>query len=225
MSEKSLRNIFLFGTLFFMLILIGMTVDSLRQVATARTPQVTDQVVAGKRTWQSKNCNDCHTILGIGGYYAPELTKVMDRRGEFWLQSWLTDPQAVIPGTTMPNQRLTPAQVSDLVAFLGWVGKIDTNGWPPQPLASLGTAPSGELLFQQKGCIGCHMINGKGATGPGPNLSHIASQPYDALPNTPEFIATWLENPAAQKPGTIMPRLPLTPAERDALVQYLVTLK
>lgn len=236
MSEKWLRNIFIFGTLFFLVILFGMTVDSLTQVVSARTAQVTDQVVAGKRIWQAKNCNDCHTILGIGGYFAPELTKVYSRRGPAWLQAWLKNPQAVMPGTTMPNQNLTDADVGNLVAFFQWVNQIDTNNWPPAPLVpgAAGTAPagaaaapagpSGEALFQQKGCTGCHLINGKGGTF-GPDLSHIGSQPYDALPNTPDFLTKWLDDPLAQKPGTTMPRIPMTVAERDALVQYLTGLK
>lgn len=228
MSERVWRNIFIFGTLFFLILLAGMTVDSLIKVTTVRTPELTEQVVAGKRVWQRKNCNDCHTILGIGGYFAPELTKVADRRDAAWLRRWLKNPQAVKPGTTMPDQHLTDAEVDSLIAFFQWVSQIDTNNWPPQPLVAAGGAQeglSGALLFQQKGCSGCHMINGQGAAGPGPDLSHIGSQPYDDLPNTPEFLAKWLEDPQAQKPGTAMPRIPMSQAERDALVQYLISLK
>jgi hypothetical protein len=60
MSEKTLRSIFLFGTLFFLVILGGMTADSLSRVTSARTPQLRDQGVAGKRIWQGKNCVDAN---------------------------------------------------------------------------------------------------------------------------------------------------------------------
>lgn len=228
MNEKHWRNVFIYGTLFFLVILVAMTVDSLAQVNAGRTPEVTDQVVAGKRVWQVRNCSSCHTILGIGGYFAPELTKTMDRRGAAWMYDWLKDPKAVDPNATMPNQKLTDAQAADLTAFFTWVSGIDTNDWPPAPIAAAagGSGESaGALLFQQKGCAGCHRINGQGAAGPGPDLSKIGSEPYDGMPNTPEFLAAWLDDPAAQKPGTTMPRLPLTPAERDALVEYMVGLK
>ena len=43
MSEKAFRNIFVFGTLFFFVILAAMTVDSLRQVSRLRTPPLTEQ--------------------------------------------------------------------------------------------------------------------------------------------------------------------------------------
>ncbi len=229
MSEKALRNIFIAGTLFFFLILAGMTADTLRQVNNIRTPPLTDQVVEGKRVWQSKNCDDCHTILGIGGYYAPEVTKVFNRRGAGWLRSWLKDPLSMDPAATMPNQHLSDSQIESVVAFFDWVSQIDTNNWPPQPLAlgaaGTGSQPSGALLFDQKGCSACHMVNGRGAAGPGPDLSHIAGQPYDGLPNTPDFLAKWLADPQAQKPGTLMPRLGLSDSDIQTLVEYLTGLK
>lgn len=255
MSEQALRNIFVFGTLLFLLILAAMTVDSLSQVASARTAQLTDQVVAGKVVWQNKNCNDCHTILGIGGYYAPEMTKEFNRRGVAWLKAYLKDPQKVLPNATMPNQNLTDQQAQDLVAFFQWVSLIDTNDWPPQPLnvqkaAAVAPAPavpqpaaqpttssssaapvptptpalSGAVVYQDKGCDGCHVINGQGGRS-GPDLSHIGSQPYDGLPNTAEFLGKYLEDPQAQNAGALMPPVPMTAAERDALVQYLTSLK
>ncbi len=228
MTEKALQRTFVGGVAVFLVILALMTVDSLNKVSAGRTPAVTDQVAHGKYVFQRKNCNDCHTILGIGGYFAPELTKVADRRDAAWLTAFLADPQAAKPGTTMPNQKLAQADVADLVAFFDWVRRIDTNGWPPQPLTAVGTAagrPVAPGAFAAKGCTGCHMVDGQGAAGPGPDLSHISTTPYDALANTPEFLGRWLSDPPAVKPGTLMPKLPLTPEELVSLVRYLTALK
>ena len=229
MTERTLQRTFVWGTAFFMVALIVMSRDSLRQVTTARTPALTADVVAGKHAWGRRNCNDCHTILGIGAYFAPDLTKVAERRDAAWLQAFLADPQATKPGTTMPNQRLVQADVAGLVAFFDWVRRIDTNGWPPPPRATLAAGgaprPAAPGAWQGKGCGGCHMVDGRGASGPGPDLSRIGAAPYDALPNTAEFLARWLDDPPGRKPGTAMPRLPLSPAERDSLVQYLVALR
>jgi len=228
MTEKALQRTFVGGTVVFLVVLAAMTADSLHQVNAARTPLVTDQVAHGKYVFQRKNCNDCHTILGIGGYYAPDLTKVSERRDTSWLRAFLADPQAAKPGTTMPSQRLAAADVADLVAFFDWVRHIDTNGWPPKPLGSIAVAagrPTPPGAWQGKACGGCHMIDGQGASGPGPDLSHIGSTPYDALANTPEFLARWLADPPGTKPGTLMPKLPLSQAELDSLVSYLVALK
>jgi cytochrome c oxidase subunit 2 len=69
------------------------------------------------------------------------------------------------------------------------------------------------------------MIDGQGAAGPGPDLSHIGAQPYDGLGNTPAYLARFLADPAAEKPGTQMPKVPLSQAELDSLVHFLVSLK
>jgi len=224
MSLKMLRNIFIGGTAVFLLALIVLTVQTLSEVNAKRTPGLTQEVVEGKKVWQNKNCNDCHTILGIGGYWAPDMTKEADVRDAQFLTAFLKDPQAAKPGTTMPNQRLTDQQVANMVAFLQWVSKIDTNDWPPKPLAPTSNL-SGALVYQQKGCPACHMVNGKGAAGPGPDLSHVGSQSFNGQPNTPDFLSRWLENPQAVKPGTTMPAVPMTAEERSAIVEYLVSLK
>ncbi len=215
MSEIFLRRTFFTVTILSVLVLGAMTIDSLRQVASARTPPLSAAVVAGKHVWQAHDCNDCHTILGIGGYYAPELTRVMDRRDEAWLRRFLKNPAAAKPGTTMPDQRLSDADVEALIAFHRWVNAINTNGWPPSPRIANASA-TGALLFEQKGCVDCHRLNGRGASEPGPDLSRVADRP-DAR----AYAIGWLENPEQQKADALMPRPELTGAERAALVAYL----
>ena len=139
MTEKAWQRTFVWGSAFFLVLLAGMTVDSLRRVEAGRTPPVTDRVAHGKYVFQRHNCNDCHTILGIGGYYAPDLTKEADRRDSTWLAAFLAAPAQAKPGTTMPNQRLAQADVANLVVFLDWVRHIDTNNWPPRPLSAIET--------------------------------------------------------------------------------------
>jgi len=97
-------------------------------------------VTRGKLTTQAKNCMNCHTLLGNGAYYAPDLTKS-------WLdQSWgsadireqemvdfLMNPQDRLHnslGRRMPNLGITEAEARATVAFLKWMSSIDTNGFP-----------------------------------------------------------------------------------------------
>jgi nitric oxide reductase subunit C len=214
MTETSIRRTFFVGTFIAGVALGALSVDSLRQVVTARTPPLSADVIAGKHVWQERNCNDCHTILGIGGYYAPDLTRVVERRDEPWLRKFLKNPAAAKPGTTMPDEQLTDAQVNALVAFHRWVNGINTNNWPPAPL--VGGGGGGALLFDQKGCSTCHSYQGRGADGPGPNLTPIA-QRADARVH----VIGWLADPEQQNPETIMPRPELTLAERAALVAYI----
>src|SRR5512145_853428 len=93
MTKRIAFWIFLMGTVSSALLFLGLTVDTHRQVAAlSHADQLSEQVVAGKRTFEKYNCNDCHTILGFGGYYAPDLTKVVSRLGEEGFRFRVKDP-------------------------------------------------------------------------------------------------------------------------------------
>ena len=95
----------------------------------------------GKMTVQSKNCMNCHTILGNGAYYAPDLTKAwLDPAWssaayrEQLMVDFLMDPDTNARGfgtrRKMPDLDITEAEARGVVAFLKWMSSIDTNGFP-----------------------------------------------------------------------------------------------
>ncbi len=98
-------------------------------------------VTLGKLTTQAKNCMNCHTLLGNGAYYAPDLTKAWldkgwvheDLREELMVQ-FLIDPESNArtfgTGRRMPNLGITEEEARGVVAFLKWMSSIDTNGFP-----------------------------------------------------------------------------------------------
>jgi cytochrome c2 len=45
--------------------------------------------VEGKRVFQAYNCMGCHTIVGNGAYFGPDLTDVYERAGPAWLSAFL----------------------------------------------------------------------------------------------------------------------------------------
>lgn len=100
---------------------------------------------------------------------------------------------------------------------------------PTPAAAALGAnatpADRGKALFLSKGCVGCHTIEGLSSGTVGPNLTHIATQKYDDMDNSPDFLKKWVKDPPAVKPGTAMPNLGLTDAEVDDVVAFLETLK
>ncbi|HEY5870155.1 MAG TPA: c-type cytochrome [Candidatus Tectomicrobia bacterium] len=52
-----------------------LTIDTIRRVpAQTKQQNLTEQVVHGKHLWERNNCMGCHTLLGEGAYYAPELS-------------------------------------------------------------------------------------------------------------------------------------------------------
>lgn len=231
MSNATVRNVFIAGTFFFSVVFLYLTYDTIKQMP-VRTNQdmLTPQVVEGKRAWQKYNCNDCHTILGIGGYYAPDITKVAVYRGDEWLKRFMKDPQGVWPAErVMPDLGLTDEEIDNLVAFMKWVSKIDTNGWPPKPMMAAGpkAAEAGEVegaegarLFVLRGCQGCHTVDGAGGKI-GPDLSHIGSVKPDV-----DWHIKHLKDPRSVVPDSGMPSFSSLPEdELEEISEYLVTLK
>jgi nitric oxide reductase subunit C len=131
LSKKQARAFFLGGTLVTFLAFIGLTVYSLsKSQDQSHSENITEAVVRGKKLWEENNCMGCHSILGEGGYYAPELTKVIDRRGIGYIKAALMSPIPWAPrGRKMVAYEFTDAEADDLVAFFDWIDDIDLNGF------------------------------------------------------------------------------------------------
>jgi cytochrome c oxidase subunit 2 len=83
----------------------------------------------------------------------------------------------------------------------------------------------GRDVFLGSPCATCHTIRGTSAASRvGPDLTHVGSRMTLAagtLPNTAPHLATWLGDPQAVKPGSRMPTVPMSDADRAALIAYL----
>jgi cytochrome c oxidase subunit II len=90
-------------------------------------------------------------------------------------------------------------------------------------------AGAGSSLFMTESCASCHTIRGTEAEGAvGPDLTHLASRQTLAslaLPNTRDFLRAWIHDPGHFKPGTRMPKVPLTSKQLDDVVAYLEQLR
>lgn len=129
LSKKQARAFFLGGTLITFLIFIGLTIFSLSKDQT-NEENISEAVVRGKMLFEENNCMGCHTILGEGAYYAPELTKVVERRGESYIKAVLMTPMSWQPNNRkMVAYGMTDQEASDMVEFFKWIGEIDLNGF------------------------------------------------------------------------------------------------
>jgi cytochrome c oxidase subunit 2 len=108
------------------------------------------------------------------------------------------------------------------------------DAWRRRQLAPAAAPASsqqalGQRIFVNGSCATCHTVQGAGAGGNnGPDLTHFAARSTIAagmLPNTPSNLAAWIKDPQALKPGVNMPKVPLSNAERGAVVAYLEALK
>jgi len=141
-TKAMARNIFYGGSLFFIVIFVGLTVHShfyITGVSTASAP-LTEAVARGKGVWEEHSCINCHSLLGEGAYFAPEVGNVMTRWGVAEdpeaafevLKGWIEAQPSGIPGRRqMPRFELSDEEIRDLSEFFLWVDEIDAQDWPP----------------------------------------------------------------------------------------------
>lgn len=227
LSKSQARTFFLGGTVVFSAIFIALTVDSMKRIPSlTHADQLTEPVVRGKEIWERNNCMGCHTLFGEGAYYAPELTKVVERRGKPWIRLFLKDPEKMFPGERrMVKYNFTEGQMDDVIAFLEWCGNVNLQGFPPKPplrdllrpTATTATeGPAQPELFSSI-CVACHSVGGAGGVV-GPALDEVHKR------KTRDEMLVWIADPQKIKPGTPMPMIEMTDRQREEIVDYLFSL-
>ncbi|HVF54273.1 MAG TPA: cytochrome c oxidase subunit II [Actinomycetota bacterium] len=98
-----------------------------------------------------------------------------------------------------------------------------------QKPADVDLASRGADLFMNGTCVNCHAIGGTDAAArTGPDLTHFASRNTFAgamFDTNRENLVSWLADPPAMKPGSLMPDYGLSNEEIDALVEFLLSLE
>jgi nitric oxide reductase subunit C len=132
-TKAMARNIFYGGAVFFFLLFLALTFDTVQSLPKRdHRENITDSVVRGKHIWETRDCIGCHTLLGEGAYFAPELGNVYKRRGPEFIKAWIQGQPTGAPGRRqMPQFNLNDQQLDDVVNFLKWTSEINTNKWPP----------------------------------------------------------------------------------------------
>ena len=173
LSKSQAKIFFLGGTGVFSAAFLSLTFDTHRKVPSqTHADKITPAVTRGKHIWEDNNCMGCHTLFGEGAYYAPELTKVVERRGKPWMRLFLKDPEAMFPNERkMVNYHFKDDQIEDVIAFFEWCGNVDLNGFPAKPplaakmvatsAAPVVTTKAVPPIFETMGCLGCHALGGR----------------------------------------------------------------
>lgn len=224
MSNKAAKNLFILGSLFFFAIFLALTYDTMEKLD-KRAPEITEEVNAGKMVWHKYDCIGCHTILGNGSYFAPDMTKIIERKPAGYLKKFLMDPKSVNPKAAMPKFGITSDEADKLIAFLTWISKVDTNDWPPKPIlaAAAGVGgkdlSTGQKIYQAQDCSNCHIIDGIGGTT-GPDLSRVGSR------RDRKWLHEHFEEPSKLVPNSAMPVYKhLGDQALEDLTEYMLTLK
>jgi cytochrome c oxidase subunit 2 len=228
-------------------IVTGLFIVSVRAMVFIDAPQDSDHppdlvITAHQWWWEARYPNgvvvpwDIHIPAGrrlrariesadvIHDFWVPELARKMDAVPGRWGYIWL---EADTPGTYAGTcSEFCGAQHAWMrfrviaepeASFEAWLKMAARN-------SMFNDAPAAdERLFVNK-CGQCHDV----VQGKGPSLAHIASRETlggGILRNTPENLMLWMTNPQAAKPGNRMPNIPLTDAERTAILGYLESLR
>lgn len=135
-TKSMARNIFYGGSVFFFLLLLALTFQTHEAWPERDNHEnLTDEVRHGKELWEVNNCVGCHSLLGEGAYFAPELGNVYQRYGnstdaiKAFIQS---RPKEGIEGRrSMPQFNFNDEELEAIAQFLKYASGINTNDWPP----------------------------------------------------------------------------------------------
>ena len=143
LTKSMARNIFYGGSLFFILIFVALSVHSHYYIVNVATNKatLTASVAAGKHVWERNSCINCHSMLGEGAYFAPELGNVMTRWGvaddpeaafevtKGWMEA---QPSGIEGRRQMPQFNLSDEEIQNLTDFLMWTEHDPHAGLAPE---------------------------------------------------------------------------------------------
>ena len=134
-TKAMARNIFYGGTVFFFLLFLALSFDSVSALPERDNRQnLTETVAHGKLLWEENNCIGCHTLMGEGAYFAPELMNAYQRLGgEAGIIGFIKSrPADGIPGRrSMPQFNFSDEELKAIAEFLKYTSEINSAGWPP----------------------------------------------------------------------------------------------
>jgi mono/diheme cytochrome c family protein len=87
--------------------------------AVDRSQFTADMADRGKKLFETKfGCQSCHTIGSSGGYVGPSLNNAADWLTPAWIEAWLRNPQALVPGASEPRQSMSESEIREITAYL-----------------------------------------------------------------------------------------------------------
>jgi mono/diheme cytochrome c family protein len=177
----------------------------------------------GEELFAERHCIVCHQVGGVGGVVGPDLAS----RGQFVAPiqvaaaMWNHGPamSEAMQARGIGRPRFTGDELADLIAYL----ESDSLKVVSGPLYVVpGLVGDGRRVFSEKGCIGCHAVQGSGSRF-GPDLAergvHRSLLAFAAAMwnKAPEMIQ------AMRQRGISVPQL--RPEEMADLVGYLYSVK
>jgi len=164
-------------------------------------------------------CLSCHSINSFGGSLSTvPLEEIGSKLQKDYLINYLLNPGAVRVNLEerMPQFYMEKKEAEILADYFTKVFLNDQ--WDNYQIdKSIESINKGKKLFDELGCIGCHIIGDSGGYV-GPNLNNAGDRLKAG------WIAAWLKNPQAHNPETIQPNYNLSDEQIKYLTSYLMSL-
>jgi ubiquinol-cytochrome c reductase cytochrome b subunit len=183
------------------------------ELVPSRSTTLSAEETAGIGYFREEHCESCHNLLNGEPKPGPTLAHDGPKRSAEWMIQHFQNPGRMIPGSNMPPIHLGLPELNALSAFLLRL--------TPENAQKLVDAPpeivDGAQVYVTHLCASCHRVNGVGGES-GPPLNGLSAR------RSREWIEKHFEAPQKLSPGSIMPPYRFSPAQRDAIVSYLLAL-
>lgn len=192
-----------------------------------------------------KDCVACHKISGpaaqtlkeVWNSKGPNLAYAGNKYRQEWLVSWLQKPQRIRPAGEFYGNHIKPGDKRDMVDTATLeehkaLSKSDALAVAAELMKlkqhddliakekiEPGTVSLGEMMFDKfLGCMACHQIEPDFGGLSGPEVYTVAKRLQ------PEYIASFMRNPQAWEPKTLMPNKHLSDGNIQKLGYYFESL-
>lgn len=181
-------------------------------------PENTGKFAKFNKLLNEIRCLTCHRIKGIGGHFAPDLSRAGSKLRQEWELDFLQRPNPVRPLLKqMPKFNLSQEEAELAVEFIETVLVSDE-------VATLNITPDdaevekGKEIFYAKGCNTCHTVGSAGGVV-GPSLNQAGTR------LEPGFIMFHIKDPQKANPGAVEPNFGLSDEEATSITHFLMTLR
>lgn len=150
---------------------------------------------------------------------APDLTEVARRADGDWMRRWISGPQAMKPGSGMPDLiGDSEAGALDAGAIVAFLQSLAEPGEWASPATEESVIGEGRALYRSIGCVACH-----GEANSEQNAGWSPRFPFGDMVEkwNPGALAAYLHEPNRARPSGHMPSFLLTEGEADLLADYL----
>ena len=172
------------------------------------------------------NCAACHrtdaALSLTSPKKAPDLNWSAQHLNPEFLASFIADPHALKPGTTMPNLfqgKNKSERMNDAIAITHFLTSRTNNKFTPAK-TDAASITRGDELFHSLGCVACHAP--RDPTAQETTLGQSIPLGELGVKYSRTGLVEFLENPHAVRPSGRMPNMSLTNRESQDVAAFLL---